>query len=70
MFTWVHLCQWGDAIDVMGDADTKRLGTPGPWYVLFQVMLWNKIYFNDPCLSGMVLLEQKKCPKFLDLYGS
>ena len=29
MFTWVHLYQWGDAIDVKGDADTKRLGTPG-----------------------------------------
>jgi hypothetical protein len=24
MFTWVHLYQWGDAIDVKGDADTKR----------------------------------------------
>ena len=29
VFTWVHLYQWGDAIDVKGDADTKRLGTPG-----------------------------------------
>jgi hypothetical protein len=28
VFTWVHLYQWGDAIDVKGDADTKRLGTP------------------------------------------
>jgi hypothetical protein len=28
-FTWVHLYQWGDTIDVKGDADTKRLGTPG-----------------------------------------
>ena len=28
MFNWVHLYQWGDAIDVKGDADTKRLGTP------------------------------------------
>jgi len=28
MFSWVHLYQWGDAIDVKGDADTKRLGTP------------------------------------------
>ncbi len=28
VFTWVHLYQWGDAIDVRGDADTKRLGTP------------------------------------------
>jgi len=26
--TWVHLYQWGDAIDVKGDADAKRLGTP------------------------------------------
>ena len=26
---WVHLYQWGDAIDVRGDADTKRLGTRG-----------------------------------------
>ncbi len=26
---WVHLYQWGDAIDVRGDADTKRLRTPG-----------------------------------------
>jgi hypothetical protein len=25
---WVHLYQWGDATDVRGDADTKRLGTP------------------------------------------
>jgi hypothetical protein len=28
VFTWVHLYQWGDAIDVKGDADTKRLETP------------------------------------------
>jgi hypothetical protein len=33
MISWVHLYQWGggpggDAIDVRGDADTKRLGTP------------------------------------------
>ena len=28
VFTWVHLYQWGDAIDVKADADTKRLGTP------------------------------------------
>ncbi len=25
---WGHLYKWGDAIDVRGDADTKRLGTP------------------------------------------
>ncbi len=29
VLTWVHLYQWGDAYDVRGDADTKRLGTPG-----------------------------------------
>jgi hypothetical protein len=29
VISWVHLYQWGDAIDVRGDADTKRLGTPG-----------------------------------------
>jgi hypothetical protein len=28
VISWVHLYQWGDAIDVRGDADTKRLGTP------------------------------------------
>jgi hypothetical protein len=28
VISWVHLYQWGDAIDVKGDADTKRLGTP------------------------------------------
>ncbi len=28
VITWVHLYQWGDATDVGGDADTKRLGTP------------------------------------------
>ena len=28
VLTWVHLYQWGDAFDVRGDADTKRLGTP------------------------------------------
>jgi hypothetical protein len=27
--TWVHLYQWGDAIDVRGDGRAKRLGTPG-----------------------------------------
>jgi hypothetical protein len=26
---WVHLYQWGDAIDVWGDADPKRLEAPG-----------------------------------------
>jgi len=26
---WVHSYQWGDATDVRGYADTKRLGTPG-----------------------------------------
>jgi hypothetical protein len=25
----VHLYQWGDAIEVRGDAEVKRLGTPG-----------------------------------------
>ena len=33
VFTWVHLYQWGDATDVKGDADTKRLGTPGLLYI-------------------------------------
>ena len=28
VISWVHLYQWGDAIDVRGDVDTKRLGTP------------------------------------------
>jgi hypothetical protein len=28
MISWVHLYKWGDAIDVRGNADTKRLGTP------------------------------------------
>ncbi len=27
MISWVHLYQWGDTIDVRGDADKKRLGT-------------------------------------------
>jgi len=27
VFTWVYLYQWGDEIDVRGDADTKRMGT-------------------------------------------
>jgi hypothetical protein len=26
--SWVQLYQWGDVIDVRGDADAKRLGTP------------------------------------------
>jgi hypothetical protein len=26
LITWVYLYQWGDATDVRGDADTKRLG--------------------------------------------
>ena len=26
---WVHLYQWGDAIDVREDGRSKRLGTPG-----------------------------------------
>ncbi len=51
MFTWVHLCQWGDAIDVMGDADTKRMGTPGLWYV------------KHGMVSGMVFLEPQKVSK-------
>ncbi len=29
VISWEHLYQWGDAIDVRGDADTIRLGTPG-----------------------------------------
>jgi hypothetical protein len=28
VISWVHLYQWGDAIVVRGDTDTKRLGTP------------------------------------------
>jgi hypothetical protein len=28
VISWVHLYQWGDATDVRGDADTKKLGTP------------------------------------------
>ena len=32
VISWVHLYQWGDAIDVRGDADIKRLGTPGLKY--------------------------------------
>jgi hypothetical protein len=28
VISWVHLYQWGNAIVVRGDADTKRLGTP------------------------------------------
>ncbi len=33
VFTWVPLYQWGDAIDVKGDADPKRLGTPALGHV-------------------------------------
>ena len=29
---WVQLHQWGDAIDVWGDREAKRLGTPGLEY--------------------------------------
>jgi hypothetical protein len=29
VISWVHLYQVGDAIDLRGDTDTKRLGTPG-----------------------------------------
>jgi len=28
VISWGHWYQWGDAIDVRGDADSKRLGTP------------------------------------------
>jgi hypothetical protein len=28
VISWVHLFQWGDAIDVRGDAEAKRLGNP------------------------------------------
>ena len=35
MISWVHLYQWGDAIDV-GDADIKRLGTPGIEWLTYQ----------------------------------
>jgi hypothetical protein len=28
VISWVHLYQWGDATDVRGDVDAKRLGTP------------------------------------------
>jgi hypothetical protein len=28
VISWANLYQCGDAIDVRGDADTKRLGTP------------------------------------------
>jgi hypothetical protein len=33
MISWVHLYQWGDAIDVRGDAEAKRLGSPALRYV-------------------------------------
>jgi hypothetical protein len=44
VISWVHLYQWGDAIDVRGDADTKRLGTPALDYM--SIMGKNSLKFN------------------------
>ncbi len=46
MFAWVHLYQWGDAIDVKGDADTKRLGTPA---------------LNEKKVSRQLFIYLKRC---------
>ncbi len=46
MFTWVHLYQWGDAIDVKGDADTKRLGTPGIHHSFIRIKIYKEINFG------------------------